>query len=317
MASTVEHTILITAAGGNIGSELVPQLLKAPTKLVLPTSNASRLQSKLPSNATDSNVAVEEGKIQDPVWVQSILTKHNVDTVFLCLTGTDELLTTLNFFDAMNRAGCVKHLVYLSACADFVSEEGVKFLMRSCSAMHVVVKTTIEQKLAYAGFPWTTTKLGPTLFFTNDMRSKKSMLQDGVFDEPLGEKGVSRVSTTDIALAACNTLLHPDKWSGRKVMIGSLKRFTGSEVAALWSKALDREISILGADDEGLNKLEEHFTQMTGDRAWGRDLRLMYEIFREQGFGMSEEDYKLQVEVLGREPEDYEAWVRKTGESWR
>ena len=315
MAST-SRTILITAAGGNIGSALIPQLLSEPFKLVLPTSSASRLQSKLPSNAT-SNVAVEEGKIQDPVWIESLLTKHNVDTVFLCLTGTDELMTSLNFFDAMRRAGTVKQLIYLSACGDFASEQGVKHLMQIASAAHVVVKAALEHKLAYADFPWKTTVLGPTLFFSNDTRSKKSMLEDGYFDEPVGEKGVSRVSTNDIALAIHNTILDPSKWAGRKIMIGSRKTFTGAEISALWSKVLGREVRVAGSDKQGLDEFEKHFAEKTGmGGAWGRDLRLMYEIFEKEAFGMSEEEYQVQVKLLGREPEDYEAWVRRVGESW-
>lgn len=315
---TTEHTVLVTAAGGHIGSELIPLLLARNNKVVLPTSNASRLQAKLPSSATPSNTFVEEGNIRDPPFVESILIKHNVDTVFLCLTGTDELMTTLNFFDSMQRARCVKHLIYLSACGDFVSEQGVKNLMRVASAAHVIVKSTIEQKLAYAGFPWSTTVLGPTLFFTNDERSKKSMLEHGVFDEPIGEKGVARVATSDIALAVTNVVANPTKYAGRKIMIGSRKLFTGSQIAALWSEALGKEIKICSTDHDAMDEFEKDFVKKTGAPGeWGRDLRLMYDIFSKQTFGMSGEEYEAQVEVLGKEAEDYEGWVRKVGASWR
>jgi len=320
-----QRTILITAAAGNIGSELIPQLLSHENiNLILPTSNSDRLKSKLPSTATAENVKVEQGNIKDAQWIEHILTANKVDSVFLCLTHLDELFTTLNFFDAMQRAG-VKHLVYLSQCGDFLSPEGVKFLMRHCTAGHVLVKSVIEQKLEYAGFPWTTTILGPTLFSSNDARSKDSMLKDGFFDEPLGTKGVSRVLPSDIALAACNAFLSPDAWAGKKVMIGSLRRFTGTEVCGLWSKALGgKEINMCTSDEQGLLFSEDRFeTKVAGGRqgvektGWGRDLRLMYETFEEIGFGMSEEEYEEQLRLLGKEPEDYEAWVMKTGESWR
>ena len=313
-----QHTALITAAGGNIGSALVPRLLSSPSvKLVLPTSNASRLQAKVPSA---NDVAIKEGSISEPLWLQSILTKHNVDTVFLCLTGTDELLTSLNFFDAMKRAGCVKHLIYLSAYGDFVSDEGVRNVMLTHSAAHVIVKSTLEQKLAYGNYPWTTTVLGPTLFFTNDLRSKTSMLNEGIFDEPLGEKGESRVSTEDIALVVHNLILRGSsyKHAGKKIMIGSLKWYTGFEVASLWSKALGRDIKMMSSDDESLSKFEHHFAQKMGVNGdWGRDLRLMYETFASSGFGMSNSEYEVQCEVLGKEPEEYDAWVMKTGKKWR
>lgn len=316
MAST--PTILITAAGGNIGSILVPRLAQEQVQLVLPTSNAARLEASL---LPASNIAIEEGSIKDPQWVESILRKHRVDTVFLCLTSHDELIVALNFFDAMKRAGTVKHLVYVSACGDFVTGAGLQNLMRTQSAMHVVVKATIEQKLKYGGFPWTTTVLGPTLFFTNDLRSKDAMLNEGFFDEPLGGAGVSRISVPDIALAAHNTLLNPNKWAGKKVMLGSLSLFTSEETAALWCKALGREIRMEQSSEHYEAAYPQWKRQAFGldevmSKAWERDLRLMYEAFGEHGFGMSEEEHQLQVEVLGKQPDDYPQWVQETGSQW-
>ena len=316
MAST--PTILVSAAGGNIGSVLVPLLAQEQIQLVLPTSNASRLQTDI---SPASNIAIEEGSIKDPQWVESILTKHQVDTVFLCLTSHDELIVALNFFDAMKRAGTVKHLVYVSACGDFVTSAGLATLMRTQSAMHVVVKAAIEQKLKYGEFPWTATVLGPTLFFTNDLRSKDSMLKNGFFDEPLGNAGVSRISVPDIALAARNTLLNPSKWASKKIMLGSLRRFTGIETAALWSKALGRKIRTEDDTEHYEAAYPQWKRQAFGlddvmSKAWERDLRLMYEAFGEHGFGMSEEEHKVQVEVLGKQPDDYTQWVQETGPQW-
>lgn len=304
-----QHTVLITAPGGNIGTELVPQLLSDNMKLVLPTSNASRLQSKIESN---SNITVEEGNIKDPLWIQSLLQTHNVDVVFLCLTGSDELFTTCNFFDAMQRAGTVKQLVYLSACGDFVSTEGIKLLMRLPPAAHVLVKNTIELKIAYGDLPWKTTVIGPALFFSNDLRSKQTMLQEGLFNEPTGAQGCSRVSTSDIALAIHNVILDPSKWAGKKINVGSKQLYTARELTKLWSDAIGKEVRPC----EDLDAFEQAFTKVAGVE-WGRDLRLMYEMFTHVPFGMTEEEYKTQVECLGKEPEDYEAWVKKVGESWR
>jgi uncharacterized protein YbjT (DUF2867 family) len=314
------QTVLITAAGGNIGSALIPKLLQHDFKLVLPTSDAARLQTKFATNANSDRVTIESGSIKDAQWVQKILTKHAVDVVFLCLTGTDELFTTLNFLDAMRRAGQVKQLVYISACADFVSAKGVEDVMRTCSAAHVLIKSTIEQKLIHGGFPWKTTRLGPLLFVSNDLRSKESMLKDGLFDEPLGEKGVGRVFESDIALAACNAILAPELWAGKKVNIGSLRRYKGSEVAEMWSRAIGRAVRMCGNDDDAMlaleNRVETHGGQ-GNPSGWGRDLRLMYEAFGSVGYGMTQVEYESQIKLLGKEPEDYAHWVEETGKAWR
>ena len=100
--------VLITAAAGHIGTRLVPLLLEIDTKVVLPTSNAERLQSSLPSTATDKNAAVEQGSINDPKWVQEVMERHCVTAVVLVLTGMDELFVTLNLIDVSIFVGSIR-----------------------------------------------------------------------------------------------------------------------------------------------------------------------------------------------------------------
>lgn len=312
------RTILISAASGNIGSELVPLLLKeADTKLVLPTRSASKLRSAV-SGSTSQNVVVEEGDLANPAWVQTLLKSHNVDTVFLCLQGGVgvELDTTLNVFSAMQRAGTVQQLVYVSACGDFVSPAGVENLARHCSAGHVLVKMPIESRLKHGGYPWSTTILGPSLFVTNDALAKAAVLERGVYNQPI--ERVSRVYPSDIALAARNVMFAPPgKYDGQKIQLGSLQMYSGEENAALWSKALGRSIRAWDSSSvEAMNAYETEHAYVFGP-AFARDIRLMFEGFAAMGFGMSEEEYKAQVEVLGREPQAYEAWVEEMARKWK
>ncbi|KAF2717053.1 NAD(P)-binding protein [Polychaeton citri CBS 116435] len=313
-------TILITAASGHIGTELVSLLHESAPKLnlILPTTNASRLKSSFSDSlASDSHIKVVEGNLQDPNWFQDVLVMNKVDTVFFCLTGSEELFTTMNCIDSMIRSKTVKRLIYLSACGDFTSPQALSALMQKCTAAHVLVKSTIEYKLQQGNLPFQWTILGPTLFFINDLRSKQSMLEHGLFDEPLGENGVSRVAPADIALAVRNlALAESDHWHGKKVMVGSKKAFTGAEISDVWSKALGRKIEIFGTSEQDMDNFEASFSAHANS-AWGRDLRLMYESFKQMEFGMTDEEYDLQVELLGKEAEDYAAWVNKTAQSWR
>jgi UDP-glucose 4-epimerase len=90
------QTVFITAASGHVGSKLIPLLLQTEkTKLILPTSNAARLSSAL---LKSDLITVLEGSIQGPQWVETQLRTHNIDNVFLCVTGTDELFTTMDIF---------------------------------------------------------------------------------------------------------------------------------------------------------------------------------------------------------------------------
>lgn len=104
------HTVLLTAASGNIGQKLIPSLLhnsNSPIKLILPTTNAE----KLTHYSAHEHVTVVQGELSDPKWVEDVLRKHKVDTVFLNLWGTDELFVSFGFLDAMRRVGTVGHVV--------------------------------------------------------------------------------------------------------------------------------------------------------------------------------------------------------------
>lgn len=200
------------------------------------------------------------GDVQDPIFLETTFKAHHVTAAFVCLTGENELMVTLNFFDAMKRAGTVKHLVYLSACGDFDLDAIRSGKLHDNAAGHVLVKSIIEAKLRYGfpiprgqpgGFSWTI--IGPSLFFGNDLRSKQSILKQGFFDEPLGSKGVSRVDPGDIAVAVSNALQDDGKvWAGKKVMIGSLETYSNIAVAKLWSEALGIDVIPAKSDEEGL-----------------------------------------------------------------
>jgi len=316
---------LITAASGHIGQRLVPLLLSLPSEpsVVLPTTNAKRLSSNLAEGVDKSRVHVVEGNMQDPNFVEATLKEHKVTGVFLCLTSDNELFTTFNFLDSIRRAPTVKHLVYLSGSGDFGLDAVQNGLLKKTYAAHVAVKYMCEAKLMYGlpprteegGYSWTI--IGPSLFFDNDLRSKNAILKDGYFDEPLGAAGVSRVDPEDIALAAAKALEDDgQRWGGKKVSIGSLKTYTNEDVAKLWSKALGKDIRPAMSDKSSLDQFERHYTK-TGGPAWGRDLRLMYEMFNEYSFSMTEADYRNQVALLGKEPASYEEFVERTANGWK
>ncbi|RSM08920.1 hypothetical protein CEP52_004377 [Fusarium oligoseptatum] len=325
MSSDTPSTYLITAASGHIGQRLVPLILAQDTRptIILPTNNPDRLKSQLGSYGNDARVKVVHGNIQDPIFLETTMRAHGVTATFVCLTGENELMVTLNFFDAMKRAETVKHLVYLSACTNFDLDAIQAGHLKDVTAGHVLVKHIIEAKLRYGllerdqpgGFSWTI--IGPSLFFDNDLRSKGSMLKQGFIDEPLGNKGVSRADLADIALATANALQDDGRvWAGKKVMIGSLKTYTSTDTARLWSEALGAEITAAKSDEEGLAEFEKLYRTRVGS-VWARDMRLMYEFFERNGFGMTEAEHQEQVKLLGKNPANYEEFIKKTAGEWK
>lgn len=108
------------------------------------------------------------------------------------------------------------------------------------------------------------------------------------------------------------------------MMTGSLRQYRASETAQYWSKALGREISFIDPSDgkrmlaaeDRISTVAQYVSGVGSDttQACGRDVVLMYETFADYGFGMSEEDHALRVELLGKEPEGYEKWVSNQGD---
>ncbi|KAI3325424.1 hypothetical protein HD806DRAFT_533094 [Xylariaceae sp. AK1471] len=76
-------------------------------------------KSQVPIEAHEGRVRIMHGDIQTPTFFEAVFKKHGVTATFVCLTGENKLMSTLNFFDAMRRAGSVKYWVYLSAYGDF------------------------------------------------------------------------------------------------------------------------------------------------------------------------------------------------------
>lgn len=319
MPSSSSRSILITSASGKIGSSLLPQLLSNPAyssfKLILPTSNAAKLRAKLPPTASD-NVIIAEGDVANATWLESLLKTHHVDTIFSNFAGIEELIYTLNLWDAAECAG-VKHVVFLSACGDMsvqaVQQQGS---IRNVRAAHVAHKFFLEQSLSSGGWGFSWTVIGPSLFFSNDFRSKGHILQEGLFNEPLGSKGVSRTSERDVGLAVAKALADGgETTSGRKIYVGSKRAYTGDEIARLWGEALGREVRAAHYGPEAKAQLEEGLGKHVG-AAFGRDLALMYRMMDREVFGMTDEQYAAQVEFLGKEPDAYEEFVRGTAEAW-
>lgn len=86
-------------------------------------------------------------------------------------------------------------------------------------------------------------------------------------------------------------------------------------MAAILSEAVGKGIRVASTDDESMVVFEDHYKGILST-TFGRDMRLIYEQFREKEFGMTEDQYKVQVEFLGKQPEQYEVFVLETGKKW-
>lgn len=179
-------TVLVTGGTGTVGSQVVKALLERGAAVQVLTRNPEK-SSSLPKGAT-----LVAGNLLEPSTVRRVF--DAVDAVFLLnAVGQTEAQEALMAISGMRLAG-VKRLVYLS----------VHHVDAAAWLPHFGGKIGVEAAVRKSGIPFTI--LRPNNFYQNDYWFKDVLLQAGVYPQPLGSTGVSRVDVRDIAEAAALTL---------------------------------------------------------------------------------------------------------------
>lgn len=198
------------------------------------------------------------------------------------------------------RLGGVKRLVYVS----------VQDADKAAHLPHFGAKVGVEEAVKRSGAEWTI--LRPNNFHQNDALFKDAMLQYGVYPQPIGDTGLSRVDVRDIADAAA-VALTTDGHAGETYNLVGPEAVTGKQSAAIWSRALGKEIKY-GGDD--LDAWEQQFLQYMPD--WMVfDFREMYAFFQQHGLKATADDIARQTKLTGHAPRGLEAYANEMAAAWR
>ena len=284
--------ILVTGGTGTVGSQVVRELLARNAEVQVLTRDKSK-SDRLPQGVTPV-----EGNLQDVATVRRLFT--GVDKVFLLnAVSPTESSEALNAVTAMRDAG-VGHVVYLS----------VHHADKAAWLPHFGAKVGIEEGLKASGVPYTI--LRPNNFYQNDYWVKDVILQHGIYAQPIGEAGVSRVDVRDIAEAAAIALTKTGHEGQTYDLVGP-EEMTGTKTAAIWSRVLDRPVKY-GGDD--LDAWEKQSLQYMPD--WMvYDFRMMYEHFQKNGLKASPEAIARQTALLGHPPRDFETFASESAAAWK
>jgi uncharacterized protein YbjT (DUF2867 family) len=205
---------------------------------------------------------------------------------------------------AMNGIGLagVERLVYLS----------VHLVDTAPYLPHFGSKLAVEAAVRASGATWTI--LRPNNFFQNDAWYKEVILEHGVYPQPLGSVGCSRVDVRDIAEAATIALTTGEHGGQVYDLVGP-DALTGESTAEVWSRVLGREVAYGGHAD--MDCWETQATEQMGMPDWmAFDIRRMYEHFQEHGLVASDEAIERQTALLGHAPRRFEDFARETAEAW-
>ena len=232
---TKQESILVTGASGNIGSEVVKQLLVVAPAVSIKAAVHSRQNVK---------------KVKDGDRVKVIPIDYNEsDTLRQALKDVDKLFLLTpdvpnaadlasNAVSEAKKAG-IRHIVKQSVMgADLEADVGT---MR----LHRQVEEIIEQ----SGIPFTF--LRPNEFMQNFINFHgPSIKGNNAFYLPLEDAKVSLVDVRDIAAVAVKSLTDEDLHKNKTYLITGPEALSYHQVAEILSNRIGRKINYVNISDE-------------------------------------------------------------------
>lgn len=285
----VKH--LIIGGTGTVGSEVVRGLLdKGETVKVL-----TRSEEKARNLPKGAQAVI--GDLRDPAtWPTAFA---DFDHLFLLngkvITELHEALVAINEAQQMS----CKRIVYLS----------IHEVELGPHIPHFSAKLAAELAIKNSGIPYTI--LRANNFIQNDLKFQTAMLEYGLYPQPLGDKGLSRIDVRDIGDAAVNALTQAEFENQTFAMVGP-KSVTGTETAEIWSQALRQEIRYAGNDLESWG--QKAAKVMPDWLIW--DMKHMYRLFQNHGLVATATQLQGAQRIIGHAPRSLEAFAAETAQAW-
>jgi uncharacterized protein YbjT (DUF2867 family) len=281
--------VLVLGGTGSVGSQVVRELLKRGADVSVLTRDAKK--------ALAAGVQPVAGDLLDPSTIRSAFAGR--DAVFLLnAVSATECHEGLMAVNGARMAG-VKKVVYLS----------VQDADEAPHLPHFGAKLPVEVALKASGIPFTI--LRPNNFFQNDVWFKDAMLGFGVYPQPFGDAGLSRVDVRDIAEVAALALT-TDAAKNETVNLVGPDVLTATATAATWGGVLGRKIAYGGDDLDAWEKAS--LAYMPAFMVF--DFRLMYAFFQERGLRGTPEDVARVTALLGHAPRSFDEFAAETARAW-
>ena len=282
--------VLVIGGTGTVGRELVARLRERDV--------ATRVLTRSPEKHRDDTVEFVKGDLEKP------------ETLAPAFAGADRvyLLTPLHPKEAELGRAAIRAAV--EGGAQRIVLQTVHQAEAAPHVPHFASKLEMVQTLRESGVPWI--DLAPNSFLQNDLRYRAALLDHGVYPQPIGSRGASRVDVRDIADLAVALLLGAGH-EGRTIPAVGPDPLTGEWAAEVWSDHLGRPVRYVGDD------LEAWIAQARGmlpDWLVG-DLAIMYRHFQEKGLVATEAELDQARELLGREPRSFDDFAAETAACWK
>ena len=281
-------TILVTGATGNVGRNVVEQLINRGADV--------RALVRDPSKADlPASVVVAQGDLLDVDSLRSAMS--GISTLFLLnWVVADEYTQALIALNVAREAE-IERIVYLSVIHSDVY----------VNVPHFAGKFGVERMIERMGM--NATILRPAYYMDNEITIKDVVSGYGIYPMPIGDKGLAMIDARDVGEIAAIELIRREQASAPlpldRIDIVGPDILTGASAAAIWSEVLGREITYPGDDTAGFEQNLRQFMP-----SWTAfDMRLMAERFLSDGMLPDAGDVDRLTTLLGRPLRSYRDYV--------
>ena len=282
---------LVVGGTGTVGSEVVRQLKSRGVATSVLTRSPEHAK-KLPPG-----VSGVIGDLMDP---STLGVFKGFDAVFLLNpVSTTEVFEGLLGVNAA-RDGGAKRIIYLS----------VHNLDHAPHLPHFGGKMGIEAAVTKSGMEWTIIR--PNNFYQNDIWFKEAMLNYGVYPQPIGSVGLSRVDVRDIGEVAALALT-TEGHNGKIYNLVGPELVTGESTAAEWSRALGKPVKYAGDDLDAWEAQQRAYLPPS----MLYDFKHMYAHFQKAGLKATAADIATQTKLLGHAPRSFAAYAKEQAAEWK
>lgn len=206
--------ILVTGGAGNVGANVVRQLLDAGEKV--------RVMTRDPGGRSfPDDVEVVAGDLTRPETLPAALSGIERAFLFPVFSGAD------GFLGVARQTG-LRHIVLLSSSAVTFSTPGL------IGEQHL----RVERAVAASGVPWTFVR--PDAFMTNDLAWAPQIAGGGVVRGAYGTAALAPVDPRDIAAVAVRALL--DRRAGEAYVLTGPQSLTQIERVRIIAETIGRPV---------------------------------------------------------------------------
>jgi uncharacterized protein YbjT (DUF2867 family) len=253
-------TILVTGATGNIGGEVIRELLKRKVSI-----RGLVRDSKKAIELTKQGVELAIGDLSQPETLNAAL--QDIEKAFLVLPSLpNQVELECAFIDAAKRSG-IQHIVKLSVM-------GAGELPSTFQKWH----RQIEEHLERSKIAWT--HLRPNMLMQNMRWFAQTIAQTGSIYNCVGDAKISHVDARDVAAVAAVCLTEPRHENKSYVLTGS-EAITFNDIAAIFAKALGRSVAYVDLPPADLKAAR----LANGEPEWYLDAELELFVSWKQGAG--------------------------------